>query len=295
MAYKKNDEVLRDEENYYKHMYTKPGEYTSEYKDQKNAALEAYLNRGEFKYDQNADKSYQEAKKQYTKSGNKAMRDTMAQASALSGGYANSYAETVAQQQYNDYMSQLSALAPQYEENARAKWQSEGNDMLNYYQLLADAEANDYARHRDAVADYRDDRNYLYGVMNDSRTRDYNSYWDQVNYDYQQERDRVADDQWERNFAYNQERDRVADDQWRKDYEASMMSEAPTIDGVSMNPEYYEDWDASDWNIYFTRIRKEEGAATAEAWLDLFAENGLIPKNMMSVAAYSARGNTEPH
>ena len=42
---------------------------------------------------------------------------------------------------------------------------------------------------------------------------------DDLNYQYQLDRDKVADDQWAQQWAYQQERDKVADEQWQKEYD----------------------------------------------------------------------------
>ena len=43
----------------------------------------------------------------------------------------------------------------------------------------------------------------------------------QQQYDYQKQRDAISDDQWNQQFAYQKERDAVSDSQWEKQYELS--------------------------------------------------------------------------
>ena len=47
----------------------------------------------------------------YVKNGKKAMLDTIANATALTGGYANSYAVSAGNQSYNDYLNNLNEIA----------------------------------------------------------------------------------------------------------------------------------------------------------------------------------------
>jgi hypothetical protein len=101
-------------------------------------------NREPFKFDVNSDPLYEQLKDQYTQQGKLAMMDTVGNVSALTGGYGNSYAQTAGQQVYNQYMGQLNSAIPELYESAYAKWQNEGNDLYNKYQL--------YAGQRDAVA-----------------------------------------------------------------------------------------------------------------------------------------------
>ena len=75
----------------------KPADYASPYQGQIDAAYQKILSRQPFKYDMNADAMYQQYKDAYTRQGNMAMRDTMGQAAAMTGGYGNSYAQTAGQ------------------------------------------------------------------------------------------------------------------------------------------------------------------------------------------------------
>ena len=72
-------------------------------------ALDAYLNRGDFQFDVNADALYQQYKDHYTQPGKTAMQDTVGKAAALTGGYGSSYAQTVGQQAYQAHLKQLGA------------------------------------------------------------------------------------------------------------------------------------------------------------------------------------------
>ena len=58
-------------------------------------------NREKFSYDINGDALYQQYKDQYVNLGQMAMKDTMGQAAALTGGYGSSYGQAVGQQQYD--------------------------------------------------------------------------------------------------------------------------------------------------------------------------------------------------
>lgn len=101
-------------------------------------------NREPFKFDVNSDPLYEQLKDQYTQQGKLAMMDTVGNVSALTGGYGNSYAQTAGQQAFNQYMGQLNSAIPELYESAYTKWQNEGNDLYNKYQL--------YAGERDAAA-----------------------------------------------------------------------------------------------------------------------------------------------
>lgn len=96
-------------------------------------------NRQPFKFDVNSDPMYEQLKDQYTQQGQLAMMDTVGNVSALTGGYGNSYAQTAGQQAFNQYMGQLNSAIPELYKSAYTKWQNEGNDLYNKYQLYAGA------------------------------------------------------------------------------------------------------------------------------------------------------------
>ena len=98
----------------------------------------------------------------------------MANAAALSGGYGNSYAQTVGQQQYNAYMAELAAILPELEARAYDRWRDEGTDLYNQFQLTQGLDATDYDRYRDTVGDYYNDLGYAYGKWQDLYGNDYN-------------------------------------------------------------------------------------------------------------------------
>ena len=112
--------------------------------------LERILNREEFSYDLDGDALYQRYKDQYLRQGKLAMQDTMGQAAALTGGYGNSYAQTVGQQAYHGYLGQLNAVVPELYSLAHSRYTREGNDLWNLYNAYADREAQDYRQSQDS-------------------------------------------------------------------------------------------------------------------------------------------------
>ena len=192
----------------------RPGDYVSQYQDQLDALYNQIVGRGEFSYDPSADPLYEMYKDRYTVGGQQAMQDTMAGAAALSGGYANSYAQTVGQQQYNAYMAELAAILPELEARAYDRWRDEGADLYNQFQLTQGLDATDYDRYRDTVGDYYNDLGYAYGKWQDLYGNDYNQYlnaraaWqDARNFAYQQAMDALAQQNYEREWAYRQQQD----------------------------------------------------------------------------------------
>lgn len=142
-----------------------------------------------------------------------AMQDTMGQAAAMTGGYGNSYAQSVGQQAYQAQLENLNDIVPELYQMALDKYNQEGQELYNQYGLLSDAENQEYGRYRDKVADYLTERDYLAGRYDSERSFDYSKYADERAFD-------LNKDTADRNFAYQKYRDDIADEQWVKQYDA---------------------------------------------------------------------------
>lgn len=207
-----------------------PGAYQSQWQQSLNDIIGKIQNRDKFTYDLNGDALYQQYKDRYIQQGQQAMMDTMGQAAALTGGYGNSYAQTVGQQTYQGYLQGLNDKVPELYQLAMNKYQMEGDELYNQFGLLSTQENQDYGRYRDQVGDwntaldrfqnqYNAEREFDYGKYSDDRNFDYGQYVDDRNYQYQVDRDAVADSQWNQSFEYQQGRDQIADEQWQKEFE----------------------------------------------------------------------------
>jgi peptidoglycan hydrolase-like protein with peptidoglycan-binding domain len=190
----------------------KPGQYQSTWESQINDTLQQILNREKFSYDLNGDALYQQYSDQYVNQGKLASMDTMGQAAALTGGYGNSYAQSVGQQAYQAYLQQLNEVVPELYGMALDQHNQEGQALYDQAALMAQMEDQDYGRYRDQLSDYYAE---LERLTNDSRYQsetDYGRWADDRNFAYGQ----YADD---RNFNYQTERDKIADEQWQKQYD----------------------------------------------------------------------------
>ena len=256
--YEESEQVKQYLNNLNNHNSTRPGEYQSKYQAVADEVLNSYMNRDKFSYDLNGDALYQQYKDKYITQGKMAMQDTIAQASAMTGGYGNSYAANVGNQAYQASLQNLNDVVPELYQMAYNQYQQEGQDMLNKYSIYMDRENQEYGRYRDTVADwtaerdyltnlynsersydysvYSDNRNFDYGVYSDNRNFAYNQYSDDRNLAYTQYdsdrnlaytdyRNAIADEQWQQTFdqalaefEYQKTRDAVADEQWQKNY-----------------------------------------------------------------------------
>ena len=125
-----------------------------------DSAYEKWLNRGDFEFDISRDPFFQQYKDQYSALGKLAMEDTVGQVSALTGGYANSYAQTAGQQAYNQYMQQLNGIMPEVYSMSRGNYDAEGQQLLNEISMLESQKANDYNQWRDWLSYLQSDAQY---------------------------------------------------------------------------------------------------------------------------------------
>ncbi len=220
MAYKiyeESDAVKAAKDRLDQTLGAQPGQYQSKYQTQIDAAINNIQNRKPFTYDVGTDPMYRSMRSQYLRNGRTAMMDTMGQAAALTGGYGNSYAQSVGQQQYQNYMVQLTDKVPELYSLALDSYKQQGDEARQNLALLRDAEDSDYGKYRDAVSDWQANRSYYSDAYNSERSFDYGRYTDDRDFAYQQERDTIADQQWQKQFDEDVR-------QWNLQYAASQAA-----------------------------------------------------------------------
>lgn len=133
------------------------------YTDQLNALMDQISNREKFSYDMSKDTLFQNYLSEMMGSGQTAMRDTIGQASALTGGYGSSYATTAGNQAYNSMIQDAYSNLPDYYNMALSVYNAEGDQLMNQFGMLSQADATEYGRLMDAYnANYNQAQN-LYG------------------------------------------------------------------------------------------------------------------------------------
>lgn len=115
-------------------------------------AWERYLQREAFSYDPEKDPLYRQYAQRYTQLGKLAMEDAVGTASALTGGYANSYAQTVGQQAYNGYMQRLSDVLPELYGDAYDRYKAEGEALYDEVVLRQEQRNRAYQEYLDQQA-----------------------------------------------------------------------------------------------------------------------------------------------
>ena len=262
---------------------TKPT-YAATYDKQLNDLYNQIVNRDKFTYDVNGDALYQQYAQQYAQGGKLAMQDTMGQAAAMTGGYGNSYAQTVGQQTYQGYMQQLNDKVPELYDRALAQYNQEGQDMLNQYSMLGDMRDTEYGRYMDALNQYWQNVSYQqqladtaysrgYTAMADQRAAaeaEYNAGYDKFlnQWNMQNTLDQQAQEQsnWNATFEYGKERDAIADERYNTEWEYGKERDAIADERYNTEWEYQKDQDKqaqSNWQQQFNYNKQQDAQDAA--------------------------------
>lgn len=244
------------------------GDFKYSGQGQLDSMIDQILNRKKFSYDLNGDVLYNQYKDQYQALGRTAMADTVAQASALTGGYGNSYAATAGNQAYQQYLTQLNDKIPELYQLALAQYQQEGQDLRNNYNLLSSERQQEYGQYMDNISRLQNDRNYYgedyaneynrdYGKYTNDREYDTTQYWNDYNAEYQRQRDAEADRQYAEQFEYKKQQDAIANklarDQLNETIRynnakvASSSSSSKSSDGMKLTDANIKALRENDW------------------------------------------------
>ena len=145
-------------------------------------------NRSPFTYSIDTDALFRQYRDRYQSLGRRAMEDTVGQAQAMTGGYGNSWAQTVGQQSYQTYLGELGQIVPKLYEQALERYKQEGRDLQTRYDAAKALEQEEYGRHKDALDAYRKDLSYLQTQADQAYDRGYTRYLEE----YKQAGDRYT-------------------------------------------------------------------------------------------------------
>ena len=182
-------DLLNQQLNYGSYSYsgTKPT-YTNRYDTQIQNLLGKIENREEFSYDPETDPLYSQYRKQYTREGQRATANALAEAAAASGGIPSSYASTAAGQAGNYYAAQMTDKIPELWQLAYQKYMNDQNLLYSDLSAFQGAEQSDYDKYLNELTQYNTDRSFNYNQLLDeidSQTRERNERLDQENLAYE--------------------------------------------------------------------------------------------------------------
>lgn len=212
-------------------------EYNNKFDAQMMAKLNEILNRDAFSYDVANDPLYQQYANMYRREGDRAMKETMAEAAAGAGGM-NTYAVTAANQANSYYNSQLNDRIPELYQLAYDKYLKEIDLKAQDLGILNDMDSVYYNRYRDTMNDWRADKNFAYGA-----------YMDAVN-----------QGNWEKNFGYNDfwtNKNHNTEQYWKQ------------WDADNYKTEW--DWETSNYNDQKSEQEKANAQAEIERLISLGA------------------------
>ena len=216
----------------------KPGEYESQYSEQIEALLNDILNREEFSYSLNADPLYQQYREQYIENGKKAMMDTVGQATALTGGYANSYAVNAGNQAYDEYLNELNSIALDLRDRAYDRYTDEGDKMIEDITLLRSMDGDDYDKYLAGLEQYYSDGDYLLNKLVSMSDSEFEAFLAEVDawendrdYEFDKYQDALDRQEFEKEMAFKKaEADR---DQANADREYALAVRKASSSGSS--------------------------------------------------------------
>mgnify|MGYP003310652434 CR=1 FL=1 len=245
----KNQDIVNSKNAWETHSSNKVADWTGgQYGQQLNDIVNKIGNREKFNYDLNGDMLYQQYKNQYMNLGNQAMMDTMGQASALTGGYGNSYASTAGNQAYQGYLTQLNDKIPQLYQMALDQYNREGENLYNQANLYGNMYNREYGEYRDKVSDWNTENNRLYNIYSDAYNRGQNQFNADRNFlatDYYNSRDYETNlygdnwnrafntyeneqnqNNWQTQFDYNSQQDTIKNNQWQQTFDYNAQQDA---------------------------------------------------------------------
>ncbi len=215
----------------------KPTEYVSPYSSKIDSILNSLTSKQEFSYNPETDPVFQAYKTQFGIAGDKALTNTMGEASSLTGGRLNSWAVSSGSQAKAGYDQTLMDRVP---ELANAAYSRRQGDIQNESNALRDIQSYDNAQY----GRFNDTKNFDRGVLETDRTFNRNTLESDRTFDYNKENNTKNFDRGvlesdrtfkqttdsnkqnfdrgvlesDRTFKHTVTREKVLDDQWLKNY-----------------------------------------------------------------------------
>ena len=229
-TYKKSESIKKAENKLNQWEKNSPKEYDSKYSDEIEGILNDILNREKFTYNLNADPLYEQYRELYTQNGKKAMMDTVGEASALTGGYSNSYAVTAGNQAYHEYLDNLNDVALDLRDRAYQQYGDEGDKLLEDVTLLRSLDGDDYDKYLNELERYYKDGEYLLEKLTSMSDAEYEKFLQSVDawesdrdYAFKEKTDALDREEFEKEMAFKKaeaERDQANAD---RDYQLALQ------------------------------------------------------------------------
>lgn len=182
-----------------------------------------------FEYDPSTDPAYLQYADSYTRGGQRAMTDVLGQLAARTGGMASSYAGSMAQQTYDQYMTDLANKVPELRQLAYSMYVDDYNRQVeNYnraYNQYADAYGRWYDQTRFDYDRYQDELSNAWRNaewQNTINQQNLDNYRSSLSWQAQQAQNAVENQRYEDETAYQREQDALN----RQDYQNNLNQQA---------------------------------------------------------------------
>lgn len=225
-----------------------PGEFSTDWTTQLSDMYNKIIGREDFSYDLNGDALYQQYKDQAITQGNMAMMDTMGQAATMTGGYGNSYAQSVGQQAYQGYVQGVNDKVPELYQLALDQYNQEGQELYDQMSLATAMEKQEYAKHRDTVSDYNTKLGLAYDRLDAAK-----------NWEYTKERDAIEDAQWDKQMKETKRMNDITARQAQNTYTLTASQEAEFMKYIND-----KDWESAD--EFIAKMRDEGLSDYMASW-----------------------------
>lgn len=201
----------------------RPDPFKSRYEGTIQTILDGILNPQNNKFDLNTDANYQtlynQYAQQYQNQANRGMRDTMGAMQAATGGYGSTAATAAAGQAYDRTMEAMNDRNLQLMQLAYQMYGDEQANRYNQLGAVTGLDNTDYARYRDTVGDWQNDRNYYANQYQNFFGNDMNQYQFDTGMDWNEYQDR-ANRAWQE-FEYGDQREYQKERDAKADYDAA--------------------------------------------------------------------------
>lgn len=116
----------------------------------------------DFSYDPENDIAYRLIRDENRKAARLAMEDTLGKATALTGGYANTYAQSAAQQAYTGELSKTAELIPELYEAAYGRFSDDRDSLSDSIKLLSDLDSEEFDKYTALMKQYLSEGEMLF-------------------------------------------------------------------------------------------------------------------------------------
>ena len=132
---------------------SRPAPYSDKYAAKIDDLL-SQLSSRKFSYNAENDEAYKQYRDKYLADARLAMEDAAGKAAARSGGYANSYAQSVGNQAFGEQIGKLSEILPELYRAAYDRYTDEGDELLSRLKLVSSLSDEQWSRYNEVLKNY---------------------------------------------------------------------------------------------------------------------------------------------